>query len=287
MRNFILSTDWWTDCDDAVALRMLAAAVKRGEINLLSIVVNAYLPETIPCILAFMDDCGLAGTPLAIDRDATDFKGKPKYQYPIAEMVGDKYASVPVEEPVPMMRRLITEADGPVEIIEIGFPQCLAALVEAEPALVAEKVSHLWIMAGNFQNEEHGSEHNFNNTPRSAMGGSIVCEKWPTPVTLLGWEVGHTVITGSKLDADDLLKKLMVWHGSVNGRSSWDPMTVDLALRGSAAAAGYEAVKGWCTVHPETGENSFRRDPEGRHEYVKKLLADEVYAERIDTMIAR
>ena len=287
MRNFILSTDWWTDCDDAVALRMLAAAVKSGEIHLLGVVVNAYLPETIPCILAFMDDCGLSGTPLAIDRKGLGFTGRNTFQYPIAEMVGDRYANVPVEEPLALFTRLIREADGPVEIIEIGFPHCIAELVEAEPALVAEKVSHLWLMAGNFEHEEHGSEHNFNNTPLCAKGGAIVCEKWPTPVTLLGWEVGATVITGSKLDAHDLLKKLMTWHGSAKGRSSWDPMTVDLALRGSAEAAGYEAVRGWCTVHPVTGENSFRRDPAGRHEYVKKLLPDEVYAERIDAKIAR
>ena len=28
MKNFILGTDWWTDCDDAVALRLLTRAVK-------------------------------------------------------------------------------------------------------------------------------------------------------------------------------------------------------------------------------------------------------------------
>ena len=34
MRNFILGTDWWTDCDDVVAMRVITKAHKKGEINL-------------------------------------------------------------------------------------------------------------------------------------------------------------------------------------------------------------------------------------------------------------
>ena len=37
MRKILLSTDWWTDCDDAVAVRLLANAVNRGEAELLGI----------------------------------------------------------------------------------------------------------------------------------------------------------------------------------------------------------------------------------------------------------
>ena len=40
MRKMILGTDWWTDCDDAVALRLLAKAHKAGDITLLGIGIN-------------------------------------------------------------------------------------------------------------------------------------------------------------------------------------------------------------------------------------------------------
>lgn len=30
MRNFILGTDWWTDCDDVVAIRILVRAHLSG-----------------------------------------------------------------------------------------------------------------------------------------------------------------------------------------------------------------------------------------------------------------
>ena len=35
MRKFILGTDWWTDCDDAVAIRLLAREHVKKEIELL------------------------------------------------------------------------------------------------------------------------------------------------------------------------------------------------------------------------------------------------------------
>lgn len=34
MRKFILGTDWWTDCDDAVAIRILARAHKLEKIKI-------------------------------------------------------------------------------------------------------------------------------------------------------------------------------------------------------------------------------------------------------------
>lgn len=42
MRNFILGTDWWTDCDDAVAVRILARAHKSGKICIKGIGVNLH-----------------------------------------------------------------------------------------------------------------------------------------------------------------------------------------------------------------------------------------------------
>ena len=41
MRQILLGTDWWSDCDDAVAVRLLARAAKAGEVRLLGIGVNA------------------------------------------------------------------------------------------------------------------------------------------------------------------------------------------------------------------------------------------------------
>jgi hypothetical protein len=41
MRNLILGTDWWDDCDDCVAVRLLARYVRDGKVNLLGVGINA------------------------------------------------------------------------------------------------------------------------------------------------------------------------------------------------------------------------------------------------------
>ena len=47
MRSFILGTDWWTDCDDVVALRLLARAHKAKEIELLGIILNGCMEYSV------------------------------------------------------------------------------------------------------------------------------------------------------------------------------------------------------------------------------------------------
>ncbi len=57
-------------------------------------------------------------------------------------------------------------------------------------------------------------------------------------------------------------------HGSPRGRSSWDPMTILLALADDAERAGYSLRRGRVTVDPATGENRMTPDPDGPHAYV-------------------
>ena len=54
MRKFILGTDWWTDCDDAVAMRLIARAVKAKEIQVLGIGINACMEHSVASLKAFL-----------------------------------------------------------------------------------------------------------------------------------------------------------------------------------------------------------------------------------------
>ena len=53
MRKFILDTDWWTDCDDAVAIRLLCNAHIKKEIELLPL---SALILTYECGIRFLSD---------------------------------------------------------------------------------------------------------------------------------------------------------------------------------------------------------------------------------------
>ena len=293
MRRFILGTDWWTDCDDAVAMRLVARAVKRGEIGLLGIAINAAMEYSVPSLDGFWRREGVEVPPIGIDREAVDFGGRPPYQARLAAYSNGR-TNADAEDAVKLYRRLLAEAEQPVEIMEIGYLNAVAALLtsggdEFSPldgrTLVAQKVSHMWVMAGQWDREV-GRENNFARNARAATAAHAFCRHCPVPVTFLGYEVGDTVKTGGELEAGDHLHDVLCDHRSPHGRWSWDPMLVSLALVGDAEAAGYRQVTGKAEVDAETGENRFTQAVDGPHSYVIKARDDRAYEQQINKAIA-
>ncbi len=285
MRHFIVGTDWWTDCDDAVAMRLLARAVKRGEIALDCVGINACMPYSCASLREFLRLEGLDNVPIGIDREATDYRGRPPYQERLAKRSGQPLINGEAPDAAALYIKTLRQAREPVEIIEIGFSQVLAAVLRQEPALFAEKVAHMWMMAGKWD-EPNGWENNFAATPRASRAAAAFCRACPAPITFLGFEAAHDVIVGGKLAATDPLKQVLLDHGSPNGRCAWDPMLVRVALLGDPEAAGFACVTGTAFVDPETGRNSFDPAPNGRHRYLVKTRPNAFYEAEIDRLIA-
>ena len=294
-RNIILGTDWWTDCDDAVAIRILARAHKNKEINLLAIGINACMELSVTSLDGFLSSEGVNDVPLGIDLEATDFGGTPRFQTATASLAKRYKCNEDAEDAVRLYRRVLSESDGKVEIIEIGFLNVISDVLMSQAddisdktglELVREKVSKVWVMAGKWD-EDGGQEHNFNNNVRSRKAGETFCRLCPVPVTFLGFEVGDPVISGGEavLTEGDILLKLMREHGSEHGRSSWDPMTVLLALVGDGKEAGYDVVVGKASVDEADGANHFTKAPEGLHSYVIKSREDSYYEGAINALI--
>ena len=154
MKNIILGTDWWTDCDDAVAIRLLCRAVKRGETNLLGIAINACMECSVSSLDGFLALEGCADIPLAIDKNATDFGGITRYQKRLSQYTVRYKDSEEAEDIVRFYRRLISAATEPVEIVEIGYLQGFTAFMKSRAddispksglELLREKVSKLWV----------------------------------------------------------------------------------------------------------------------------------------------
>jgi hypothetical protein len=286
MRKFILDTDWWTDCDDAVAIRLLCNAHLQKEIELLGIHVNACMEYSIPALDVFTRDCGV-DVPLGLDHQAVDFEGTPSYQTHLAQVRQFLRKNEDVPRSLDFYLQMLENADdGAVEILSIGFTQALAALLKDPKGkkLVSQKVTHLWIMAGKWD-EERGREYNFYKNELTCRSGAELCADWPTPVTFLGWEVGHSVLSGGNLPDGDLLKQVMTDHGSPNGRSSWDPMLALLAVTGEPERAGYTCVYGKAAVDPRDGCNTFCCVSDGPHRYVVKKFEDTYYADAINARL--
>ena len=292
MRKFILGTDWWSDCDDAVALRLLARAHIKGSAELLGIVINAAMEYSAPSVDGFLRLEGCDNIPLGIDLAATDFGKVTPYQERLAPYAEKYKTNYDAEDGVSLYRRLLAEADSKVEIIEIGYLQAIAALLRS-PAdsisektgleLVSEKVSRIWVMAGKWDRDGE-RENNFMRNRRAIEGGRTFLELCPVPVTFLGWEVGYGVLTGGNLPHTDHLWQALNDHGSGGGRHSWDPMLTLLALTGDAMLAGYREVSGRATLDID-GCNHFEPSADGIHSFVIKNEPDSFYESIINRLI--
>ena len=87
------------------------------------------------------------------------------------------------------------------------------------------------------------------------------------------------------LPADDVLADVLKDHGHSQGRSSWDPMLVLLAICGEPALAGYDTVRGTVQVSAVSGENTFQPNQNGLHTYVVKKYPDHYYSDWINRII--
>lgn len=293
IRTFFLGTDWWTDCDDCVALRILARAVKSGKARLAGIVLNGCMEYSVASIDGFLTLEGLTDLPIGLDADATDFGGNPPYQKRLSQYASVRRSNADAEDAVRLYRRVLASAEQPLEMIEIGYLQVVAALLESKGddispldgvELVRQKVSHVWVMAGKWD-EPCGRENNFARNDRSRRAGHVFCNMCPVPVTFLGFEVGEKVISGRSLRSDDPLHNALCDHGSAKGRSSWDPMLVALALDGDAARAGYDTVYGTASVDAASGCNHFNVHADGLHRYVVKRHPDAYYEALLEAAI--
>ncbi len=293
MRRFIVGTDWWTDCDDAVAMRLLTSAHKKGEIELLGVSIDACMEYSVPSLDGFLTKEGV-DVPIGIDRGATDFTGPARYQSRLCQYASRYKSNDDAEESLRMYRRLLAESEGKVEMIEVGFDHVLAYLLESEGddisplsglELVREKVSKFWLMAGRWD-IDGGKEFNFSCNAKTCRGAHIFCKKCPVPVTFLGFEVGADVKTGGELKEGDILYDVLHDHGAIHGRSSWDPMLALLAIIGDEEKAGYKTVRGRASVEAETGLNHFTESADGMHAYVVKAREDDYYKNMINELIA-
>ena len=293
MRKFILGTDWWDDCDDAIALRLLARFIKDGKIQLLGIGINACMEHSVASMKGFLRAEGIENIPIGIDLNATDFGGTPSYQRRLAQDYAQGIVNQDAMDAVRLYRGILADLKEKTEIIEIGFLQVIAAVLKSQPddisdksglELVREKVSRVWVMAGKWDKDGE-KENNFCRNSRSRIAGKEFCELCPVPVTFLGWEIGYNVITGSALDKKDHLYRVLCDHGSQAGRHSWDPMLVLMAIIGNETAAGYDIVTGRASVDSDTGANHFSENQQGAHRFVIKKYANDYYEKQINKLI--
>ncbi len=296
-RQVIFDTDWWTDCDDCVALKLLLCA---EDVELKGVNINAFLEISPYSAELFIKNTCSKEIPIAVDKSATAYDDTPKHSYQekiIESFSGGEYKSSGCyDDSVKFYRKLLSTAEEKIDIIAVGFQNSIARLImsggdEFSPLngieLCREKVGKLWAMAGKWDKQGE-KEYNVAKSELSVNSAKLVAEKFPCPVTYLGFEVGESVITGGKSvlsDENDPLFVSMVAHGSSQGRNSWDPMTALLAVYGDEKKAGYDTVS-VKIAFDEMGKNYFEKDENSHRCFVVKRESDNFYKNEINKRIA-
>ena len=288
-REVIFDTDWWTDVDDACAIRTLLRAEREGKVRVAGICLSALRETSVASLSSFLSYEGRQGMFLGADKEAADYTGTPSYHQLLVDACPQREASTPddVADAVDFYRKILSQAPGQVDIITVGFLNSLSRLLQSGPdewsplsgeELVRRKVRHLWAMAGKYP---EGSEYNFAKQERSRRAGALVCDRWPTEITFLGHEIGTQVRVGGGLPEEDLLHHVLAAHGSASGRYAWDPMLTWLACLDNVEEAGFNAVSGRVSVDPETGANRFDPAVAGApHRYVRMVRDSAWFAAR-------
>ncbi len=306
-RHVILDTDWFTDVDDVMALRVLLRLQERRFVTLHGVCLNAVFPESVRSVDAFLLAHGV-DVPVAITRQEIQEPSLgPSYQKRLATLPSKYESNEDAPLPVALYRSLLASAPERLHLLSIGFTENLAELLESPPddlsplsgrELVAQKCAHLWMMAGKWPKGREYNVAGAYGNPRLIAASNRVFRSWPTPVTFLGFEVGHTVLAGVNLPQDDLLKTAMEdYHQhprySLGGATlppprhqthfCWDPLLILLAAGVISPENGrYDTMQGTAILHPETGENDFFPQKDGPHQYVVKTCADDQYAQWLE-----
>lgn len=288
--SILHGTDWWTDCDDIAAMRILCRAHKKGLINLKCVGADAVGRFTADSIDAFIKSEGL-DIPIGVDKSYNRDDSKCRYQQFLAQYPHSR-TNADCPDAYKLYRKMLWESEEKCQITEVGFPQVIHQLMVSEPdeicplngmELVSRKVDKIWMMAGDWRNKVH-IEYNVIATEAGYEAMKFILDNSPVPVTCLGFEVGESVITGQNLDEDDILNKAYAYNRCHYGRSSWDPMLALLAVIGDEEKAGYEKICGTAFVDSE-GYTIMNECENGLHSYVVKKHQDKFYEDMINEIL--
>lgn len=287
-RTVVLETDFCTDVDDVAALSLLCGEAKAHPeaFRLAGVSCNVRSPFVAAAVKTVLSAWGLQGTPVGVTEDDLPPSGdRSDYLAGLAARWRgpDPAAACSGRE---LYRRILAEAvDGSVDVISIGFFNTLDEVLAADPALFRRKVRCVWAMAGGFARCAAMSEFNVKGYREAARR---FLEAWDGPIVFVGFECGETVMTDLsglpvEYDSHPLVEAFRHHRGPEMKRSSWDPITVDLALGGENEC--YElGPAGRVRVAPDAS-TPFSPDPEGNARVLRFRASDEVVSARITARV--
>src|SRR5574340_165603 len=266
----LLDTDIMGDVDDVGAVATLHALAARGEAEILAMGVSSKHPFSPLCLDALNQHFGRPGIPIGVNK-GPGFLQDSKYAEQIAS--GFPHRRDQVADAVQLYRRTLeTQADNSVVLISIGQLTNMSNLLKSGDADLVHRKIRLWVcLGGQFPS---GREANFYH---DAAAARHAVANWPTSIVFSGWEIGQQVLTGAgtaELPETSPVRRAYQLYNGNKPHKSWDQTAVLYGVRCLEQDRGLWTLSspGVCEID-EQGRNTWRGDPEGKHQYLIARMA--------------
>lgn len=273
----IVDTDVGNDCDDIAALSVLGNAYKKGMVDIKAVTVcNKYMPSFYTTDILLEEygiDCPMGFDP---DGEAYIWEGH-DYAQAVADLweARSEKDETRIHPAVEVLRKALADADRngyKIKLITLGMLNDIKDLLDS-PAdsisskdgrtLFEENVSEMVLMGGRFDDQKYAEF----NIVKEIDAAQAVINTTSVPKTFCSWEVGDPVQTGQKFKKYTNSPQYVAYdtytEGSIS-RSSWDPLTMYVALTSDCAYSENGIV-----YVTEEGYTKFAPNPAGINRYVQ------------------
>lgn len=286
----IIDTDFASDSDDVVAVRLALCLQDAGMLDIRGIALSTTYSRTPLAVHALCYQDGYGNIPVAMDTSGNGVQVHTEYvdvMYDMARSRND------YEQPVQMYRRILSESDTKVHIITLGFLQNIQALMNSKPdqyspltglELISEKVDTLYITGGNSTGKP---SFNFYWTGEKVINAARdVSKNFPARVVFLQSDLGDDTFCGQFYQTRDssrrdIVTKALYANDQYGGVVAWDVFSVWCAtqdINNNLDASFLELEQGNQYIS-HTGATQWTADAAGRHHKMYKHMQGLYYSQ--------
>jgi len=302
--KIIFDTDIGGDADDLGAIAMLHNYVKRGDCELLAIMIWSTDEYAVPAVDALNRYYLHPNVPIGTRKDPT-YTNETNYNKIIADNFEFKLKYNDVPDAVDLYRKILAEAaDTSITIVTVGPLLNIQRLIKSKADkysplngsdLITKKVKGFVMMGGKFPKGDN--EWNFNGNMPGVT--KYVIENITVPIVFSGYELGVEIQTGktfNNIDKDTPLylgfmhfSKHAAWmkdrfKGAILNNASYDQTAVLYAVNGGVDVLWEKITGGYCDAD-DVGGNRWIKGKASNHSYLKLIETPEFMATLIEAIM--
>lgn len=302
--KIIFDTDIGGDADDLGALAMLHNYVKRGDCELLAIMIWSTDKYAVPAVDAINRFYHHPNIPIGTRKDPV-YTSETNYNKVISDNFEYKLTYNVVPDVVELYRKILAAAaDTSITVVTVGPLLNIQRLLQSKADkystlngsdLIEKKVKEFVMMGGKFPKGDN--EWNFNGNMPGVT--KYVLGNLKVPIVFSGFELGSAIKTGAifnDIDKDTPLYQGFLYFsehapwikdqfkGKILNNSTFDQTAVLYAVNGGVDVLWEKVSGGYCEAD-DVGGNRWVKRENSNHAFLKLIETPEFMATLIEAIM--